>query len=84
MALRVCMLDLTDCCFEGVKIRHKDEISWKLVPKNFCSDCSGPRSSIAFCFSVLADDCIFILHGVLNPYIVFAIRHKQHFVTFKT
>ena len=32
--LRMYMIDLTDSCFEGVKIRNKDEISWYLVPKN--------------------------------------------------
>ena len=26
--LRMYMIDLTDSCFEGIKIRNKDEISW--------------------------------------------------------
>ena len=28
MHLRVCMIDLADSCFKGVKIRNQDEISW--------------------------------------------------------
>ena len=28
LALGIHMIDLTDSCFKGVKIRNKDEISW--------------------------------------------------------
>ena len=30
--LWVCMIDFSDSCIEGVKIRIEDKISWKSVP----------------------------------------------------